>query len=456
MLLGGTLALYQVDEKSFWLDEVMSVVFARSDWPSFVHTLWTRELNMGLYYLFLRPWIWLGIDEFTVRSLSCLFAVSALLPFYGLSRTLFGRRVGLTAALLLATNPFFVRYAQEARGYSLSILLATLASLAFVRLLQQPTRALWIGYATCALLAAYAHFFASFVLIAHGISLLFIDRRRVPWLGLIICNVVIGLGLIPIGLHARIVGTGGILWIAPATPYDVLELFESLAGGRSQLFAYTLACVVGAVSAPGLARTDLGVPARWTRAFLLLWLVLPIVLAYGVSLVQPLFISRYLSLCLPPMVLLVALGIARIAELGWHKSFALVLALVLALQAYGLFTWYADTEKENWRGAASYVLEDARQGDAVLFFSFYVQHPFEYYLERLNAPPGLLTTIPTEAGNPSDEQLGPYRRAWLVVSHAEFDHPLLLQLEQRLVQRFGKPRSREFYGVEVRLYGEAG
>ena len=43
--------------KSFWLDEIASIVIARMPGDSFWHWLWTEEGNMALYYVMLRPWL---------------------------------------------------------------------------------------------------------------------------------------------------------------------------------------------------------------------------------------------------------------------------------------------------------------------------------------------------------------------------------------------------------------
>ena len=68
--LGAASGLVALGAKSFWLDEIASVVIARMPGNSFSHWLWTEEGNMALYYVVLRaPWLEIHLGEATVRLL---------------------------------------------------------------------------------------------------------------------------------------------------------------------------------------------------------------------------------------------------------------------------------------------------------------------------------------------------------------------------------------------------
>src|SRR2546421_345390 len=76
---------------------------------------------------------------------------------------LLGRAAGLCAALALATNAFFLVYAQEARGYSLVTLMCALSMYFFLDALDRPRRWSLAGYVIASVLAFYAHYFAVYV-----------------------------------------------------------------------------------------------------------------------------------------------------------------------------------------------------------------------------------------------------------------------------------------------------
>src|SRR6201998_1548575 len=130
---GAVLRFLFLTKKSFWFDEGVSVQIARLDWYNFVRILWRREANMSLYYLLLRRWVHLRHSEFFIRSLSVLASLACIPAIYYLGRQLFDRRVGLIAATLLTFNAYAVRYAQEARAYSLFVFLTLLSSIYFVQ-----------------------------------------------------------------------------------------------------------------------------------------------------------------------------------------------------------------------------------------------------------------------------------------------------------------------------------
>lgn len=64
----------------------------------------------------------LGDGEFAVRLPSVLCSVGTVLALYALARAWFGKRVAFMAALLLATSPWHVAWARQARMYEMQAL----------------------------------------------------------------------------------------------------------------------------------------------------------------------------------------------------------------------------------------------------------------------------------------------------------------------------------------------
>src|ERR1700726_687214 len=123
------LRLVFLARKPFWFDKCFSVEAARLSWHDFVRLLWWREANMSLYYVLLRGWLHvgsssglnLGFSPFFIRSLSVLCSLATLPAIFWLGCKLFDRRVGVFAAALMSCNAYSIRYAQEARSYSLIV-----------------------------------------------------------------------------------------------------------------------------------------------------------------------------------------------------------------------------------------------------------------------------------------------------------------------------------------------
>ena len=112
--MGVVLRLIALGHKSFWIDEIASVVIAQKPGAAFWHFLWHDEGNMALYYMLLRPWLHFGNSEAVVRLLSVLPGVLTIPLMYLLGKRLFGRATGMLAAAISALNPCAI--ASLARG----------------------------------------------------------------------------------------------------------------------------------------------------------------------------------------------------------------------------------------------------------------------------------------------------------------------------------------------------
>jgi len=92
------------------------------------------DYKPGLYiYLSAPPVAIFGLTEFAVRLPSALFGGMASLLIFVLGRSLFSRRVGLAAALLLALNPWTIHFSRAAWEANVALTLTILAACLFLR-----------------------------------------------------------------------------------------------------------------------------------------------------------------------------------------------------------------------------------------------------------------------------------------------------------------------------------
>src|SRR5258706_13676893 len=229
-LVAAVLRLHAIAAKSFWLDEAISVGFARLPWQQFFYVLRHREINMALYYVLLRFWLILGSSEGFIRGLSALFSVATVPVMYALGARLFARGTGLLAAWLLAINAFHIRYAQEARGYALVVFFATVATWLFVRNLQEPYSTRWGAYTAACVLAVYSHLYAGLLIVAHCVTLTFLPQGNVPWRNILRSYFWFCCAMVPIGIIVAKVRTEPVSWIHPITPQALLHLGFDFSG----------------------------------------------------------------------------------------------------------------------------------------------------------------------------------------------------------------------------------
>src|SRR4051812_43722171 len=165
-VLAACLRFLQLSSKSFTPDEAFSIIFAQTGWRAFRHMLVTSEANMGLYYVLLRIWSRASDMPAFVRALSVLPGVATIPAIYFAGKTLFSRSAGIISALLLSVNVLHIMYSQQARSYSLLVLLVTCSCLLFAHMVRRTNRWNEVGYVLISAAALYTHFFAALVLLA--------------------------------------------------------------------------------------------------------------------------------------------------------------------------------------------------------------------------------------------------------------------------------------------------
>jgi mannosyltransferase len=470
--------------KPFWFDECFSVEVARLRWHDFAALLWRREANMSLYYLVLRAWLHLGSSPFFIRSLSVVFSVTTVPAVFWLAGRLFDRRVALLAVALMSFNAYHIRYAQEARSYSLLVLLATLSSGFFIASLREPSRRNRTGYILASALAAYAHLYALLLLAAQWVSVRGNAGTGMPSRALRRAWIWIGVAALPLVIFAAKTGAGPIRWIQRPGPHDLLDFAEHLAGndGLPLLLLYAGACwlailplkKMGRILDAGLDRTEDSWNA-WRLRFLVIWIIFPVGLILLLSLARPIFLGRYFIFCLPALVILAAAGLAKLRS-PWLLGASVAALLLLSLE--GTFSYYDhdfDLEREGSERAVNYVLDQARPGDAILFHIAEARVPYEFFksLRDRNrgfddTPAGPEIVYPRHGdrldyrdftGKPTTDFVqslaGHYGRVWLVfMSNGAPGHPdaTTLMLTETLGTSFPRVETKEFPQVEVRIY----
>jgi mannosyltransferase len=479
--LAVLLALLFLGDKSLWLDEAISVAIALADRSTMWQVISQGEANMGLYYLLLSGWLHLGQNEFVVRSLSVLFAVLTVPTVFAVGSRLFNKQVGLMAALVLAVIPFFVEYSQEARSYSLVLLLSSLSSYLFVQIVRRPSKLILAAYAVTGALAVYAHVFSAFVLAAQAISLPFLHRSAIPWKGLLVSWAAMVVLIIPLAVSILSSSAHNIDWALRPGIRDLYGLFPTFTFGKLLLLAFLIPCLAAFTYAVRHWLKSRTGTKTWHYAFLLSWLFAPIVLAFGISQIKPMFAPHYLIICLPPLALIAAAGIWRMPR-RWMSIACLV--LLLALSVRQVYYWYTYYEKEDWRGVSSYVLSRAKEGDAVIFYSPDISTGFDYYKGRLSWSAPYPTSVPyfdpveypvsnpilnvpvgyAQGGRLPDPdpnlatRLAGYDRVWLILSHDQLMNFELnrqvqsIEMQYALQMKYGMPEYKKFRQIRVFLF----
>jgi len=122
VVLGSAIRLNELTKESLWLDEVASLKFSKLEQKD--------PGNTGFYYLVLNKWINVfGSSIASVRMLSVILDIFAIILIFVLSRKFFSEKVSLFAAFMLSTSVVHLVYAQEVRVYAMLAFLALVSYL---------------------------------------------------------------------------------------------------------------------------------------------------------------------------------------------------------------------------------------------------------------------------------------------------------------------------------------
>jgi mannosyltransferase len=470
-------------KKPFWFDECFSVEVARLRWHDFAMLLWRREANMSLYYLLLRGWMHLGSSPFFIRSLSVLFSLAILPAIYWLAGRLFDRHVALLSVALVSVNAYFVRYAQEARSYSLFVLLAVLSSGFFVAMLRKASRDTRCGYILSTTLSVYAHLYAVLLVVAQWLSVRTARKAQSAHYSLAVSRawIWIGVASAPLLIFAAKTGAGPIRWIQRPGAHDVLRFAEQITGndGLPLLLLYLGACIY-AVAGDRKDQAFLANESmpwnRWRLLFLLIWLTFPVALILLLSLGRPLFLGRYFIFCVPALIIFAAAGLARMPN-RWLR--AATLAAMLVLSVRGTVSYYSqdfDLVRDDSESATNYILDHAQPGDVIMLHIAETRVPYEFFKSlhesqaTKDSPASPEIIYPRHgdqldyrdfSGKPTSDFVqslrGRYPRVWLVLMSNTVlgqPDPTTDMLQQKLGSFFAQVDQAEFTQVEVRLYSK--
>ncbi len=213
MLVGIGLRFCNLDLKPLWLDEVITALMSlgrnyhdvpleellsietvrqiftlngATNCPQIAHNLVTQSTHPPLFFCLINAWLRIfSVNSLLqyetlsndLRSLPALFGVGAIAAIYYLNRIAFSKTSGLTAAAVMAVSPFGVYLSQEARHYTLPVLLITLSLLGIIQIQQDIQKqrfrlSVWLTWFAVNSIGFYVHYFFILAYIAQIITLL--------------------------------------------------------------------------------------------------------------------------------------------------------------------------------------------------------------------------------------------------------------------------------------------
>ena len=371
--------LFHIGSQSFWLDESFTVDLVQRPFGDMLSGVADLESTPPLYYML--AWLWervFGDGEAALRSLSALFGVLTVPVAWQAAREWFPKaaNAGLIAAALVAFNPFFVWYSQEARSYSLLVLMAALSLLFLAR------RAA-VAWAVVAALALCTHYFAIFLIVPEAIWLYIVCRTRRTALS-IGGAVLAGVALAPLALHQRDLGhTSFIADLSLKT--RLVDLPKKLVTGELGTPTPLIGPLAGLIAFAALV---CALRQREARVLVTLAAAATFVPVIATLAGADYLLPRNLIAVYVPIVIVVAAGLRGRAGIAGAVVICAV-ALIVNLEV----TSDAKLQRDDWRGAAKALGPATGQPRAIAVSPDYAKKPLRLYAGPLPPfPPGTLVT----------------------------------------------------------------
>jgi len=343
------------------------------------------------YLLLLHFWMHaFGTNVALMRLPSEIAGLLAVPALYLLGASLYGRTVGLFAALLGAFSPLWIWHAQEVRMYPFLLLFCIVSTYGLVQALEHGRWWGWPILFAGSVIALYMQYFAIFVLVTQGIFVMlhwrhYSWRQLLAWVTTMALAALIFLPWALFVLHAHS-GASDPSLQKPGLYTPLIILIGFLFGYLSTPLTSQLLAAWPLLILAALGLTIFA--SRMTRRGSLAWLLflVPVAIPYLISLtIRPFIAERYLVVATPGLYMLLAVAFARLRR-GLPRFVVVALTIATLLLSLGVAeTSAANPNVENYRSVVDYINAHARPGDIVALDSAFNQDAYSYYA-RLNLP----------------------------------------------------------------------
>jgi len=154
VMAGAFLRFHNLGHILLYLDEPIHSV--RIDYQPLPFVL-AHNNGSAFFAILVHYLLGLGKTETMARLPSAVFGLLTILAVYKAGAYLFNRRVGGTAAALLAFSPFCIQFSQYSRGYATFLFMAWLSMFLFWLAWDKNRPRDWILYLVFTVLAIYSH-----------------------------------------------------------------------------------------------------------------------------------------------------------------------------------------------------------------------------------------------------------------------------------------------------------
>jgi uncharacterized membrane protein len=443
---------YALDAQSLWNDELSTWEQSHYDSLAEVIELGVRPYPYPPAFQILIYYVeqFVGQSEIALRLPSAIAGVLAIIGIYFLARRVYSRREATIAATLMAFSYQPIYYSQEARAYSLLLLLAVLSAHAWFRLRDDLeshhlSKLSIAAYIATAVAAIYTHHFG-LLLVGVQLSGLFVLFANQRWAATRVVAIGAGIGAAYLPWLAYLLEDFDKQPFYMPSPglHSITGYWRFLFFDTSGYLAWFALAVFVAAFVKSLVSKPLNVRSSevWKAAlhsptFLIAgWLTIPFAMAFLRSMTSaPILSNRNLLICLPAAFLLLSRALTIV--IPKVRTQVLATAGIACVLIFGPFIkggYYEHPRKEQFREAAAAVAANPTPVDSTSIIAYAWSKPlFDYYLERAGSPLRVALLAGVETDIERTRQFIKERhpeQLWFLVGHRRPDQSYIQFLDQ--------------------------
>lgn len=376
-----------IAKSSIWHDEGFTTMLAGRDWGE----IWqgsARDVHPPLYYALLHLWTLIfGNSVVAIRSLSAIAGVAVVALGIVITNKISSRTTAVLAGLILAINPFLIRYSQEARMYGLLGIFLSIAILGVIHITTNPRR--WLGYILYIIgitAGLYTHYFTTLAIVAIWLYVvtqvrsgskqyLIFDYRW--WLANILA-ILLFLPWAP-NMLAQLTRGQGLSWLPRATIqtfHDAIWQFFTFTDAhqlwQAVYWAIPLAIIMVAVYVWRGDRSE-----QRSLRLIVLFSFVPMLIAILASFIRPIFHERYFAFAVIGICIILAIAIARIATKKLWVGIVTAVTLLI-IQLIGVYNVQSQSSHQM-QTVMNEINTQFQSGDIIVASELYVFFDGSFY-----------------------------------------------------------------------------
>lgn len=457
LIISLFLRVYDLGNIQIWFDEGQSIwISSLTNIPEILKELVICG-QQPLHYMLLHFWInCFGKSEFSVRFLSVIFGILAILMSYKVSKLIFDGPTGILCAFLIGLSTFHISYSQEARAYMLTLFLSLLSIYFFIRLLENNNIKILTGFIISNALLIYSHLSGTPIILAQNIYIFtqyFFNKN----LKFNIKTWLISQGLILILFLPWIIITmtyykeksaSLFFWAPPFSLDGVIKTFISFSGSEHLLLIFVILFFLNIKTL--ILKKD-------NYYLLFLWLLMPFINLLAISeIFFPIYHKKYVLIALISFYILVSKGLMNTSS----TVRIIILTVIVALSLNNLKNYYSTPKKYQWKEVVSFIEEHATSEDLIVFNAARCKkYNFDYYSRRNDLNKVGFPIVPYEEELPVEETnikpleklIHNYKKVWVIKSHP-YDPNMLI--EQTFDKTFDLLTQKRYRGIHMMLFSK--